>query len=921
MKPAKLASPDHIRSGSAAKPKSAKREKSVSPRHVSSTPSMGAVSDIESLTLKISASPVHDSAVRHRKSTNSGRVARSPSAQTSTDEEFQTPTAKPTSSISSGRVRRSSAAKRQKSASPHHVRSARGIQTSTDAEFQTPQTATPVVSHRVASDSDAKRQISASPRRSADFVVASPPGLSSPAHDANTAVTWTTTADASARRSRGSITKHHKSPSPGHADIAASEASTDNTSISVSFQPTPSTSTMTPLLSSHKLSTKRGVKRSGGSLEEPPRKQLGVSFGPDMSPELFDHRLPPITPVKRGATPQQISMSSSALKPLLKGRQSVGTTVAEETESTTVSPKVTKSPKHRAKSTGPGLVTLDSNVTTATASAARRSVPGTSIAADDDSARVLVDFTTTPKSAKRRSKSVKHNLKVSEAYVKETSPTPQKFVTKGRRSSAGILAAEETEDVEPDKSPKSAKRCVQSAERSSDTLAKKDSKMGKKRSKSLSAIEDQEPDIQGKRKKGTSVKRSRSIIGSTDEMAGGENLESEQSKNLLAAAGRDQSSTASPDRAVKRTPQKPVRYRSPTHETGSTKIAVQSLVLARSRSPVKVVAAAHYQPTTTSPERLSKRTPQKPFRYRSPTLEAGSIKVKGSKQIAVAKRARSLSLEIPASKIIDSGISMKAKPASSKRDISPQIMHSTPAVAIAVSPKTLSGSKQLTNVSVMSKDMTTPMSAKKRISLTGSGKKSSKKVNSPVSPRPVLGEISSFSASGKKQKSGGDGKREKSSEGTTLARAITPGRMVAMRAVFGHTMTPKLKIATNDVSFKFSSSPTASSAKKREMATVKPGSGQKSATQLNKAKVASLKKSAGKSTAKKTLWSEVVRRTATTQKSAPKIIKPVIRMTQKTAAVMVVVSMVCCYSSCHTLVSTCHNSVNYDPSISAASSF
>jgi len=58
--------------------------------------------------------------------------------------------------------------------------------------------------------------------------------------------------------------------------------------------------------------------------------------------------------------------------------------------------------------------------------------------------------------------------------------------------------------------------------------------------------------------------------------------------------------------------------------------------------------------------------------------------------------------------------------------------------------------------------------------------------------------------------------------------------------------------------------------------------------------VVSSKKSTRKSTAKKTLWSEVVRRETTTQKGGAKIVKPVIVKSQKIkAAVTAVVSIIC----------------------------
>ncbi|KAG8435501.1 hypothetical protein GDO86_013439 [Hymenochirus boettgeri] len=55
------------------------------------------------------------------------------------------------------------------------------------------------------------------------------------------------------------------------------------------------------------------AKRRSSELElpEPPSKRKRVSFGGHLSPELFDKRLPPNSPLKRGATPARRSLSIS----------------------------------------------------------------------------------------------------------------------------------------------------------------------------------------------------------------------------------------------------------------------------------------------------------------------------------------------------------------------------------------------------------------------------------------------------------------------------------------------------------------------------------------------------------------------------------------------------------------------------------
>jgi len=134
---------------------------------------------------------------------------------------------------------------------------------------------------------------------------------------------------------------------------------------------------------------------------------------------------------------------------------------------------------------------------------------------------------------------------------------------------------------------------------------------------------------------------------------------------------------------------------------------------------------------------------------------------------------------------------------------------------------------------------------------------------------------------------------------------MTPSKMVAMRAVFGREVTPKLKMPNDETSS--SRSKTATFASDGKKASTKAGVSPKSVTKQSGVKVTSLKKSVRKSTAKKTLWSEVVKRAAAAQKSGPKIVKPVIvkvrKMKAAATAVVSIVSQCCiCVASCYSVL-------------------
>ncbi|XP_030060819.1 proliferation marker protein Ki-67 [Microcaecilia unicolor] len=59
-------------------------------------------------------------------------------------------------------------------------------------------------------------------------------------------------------------------------------------------------------------------------LSQPPTKRKRVSFGGHLSPELFDKRLPPNSPLKKGAIPSRLSLSFSSSSPLATRRKSHG---------------------------------------------------------------------------------------------------------------------------------------------------------------------------------------------------------------------------------------------------------------------------------------------------------------------------------------------------------------------------------------------------------------------------------------------------------------------------------------------------------------------------------------------------------------------------------------------------------------------
>jgi len=774
------------------------------------------------------------------------------------------------------------------------------------------------------------------------------------------------------------------------------------------------------VLSSEKRSAKRGVKRSGGPLEEPPRKQLGVSFGPDMSPEVFDQRLPPITPIKRGATPRRISKAESVLKPLLKGRHSaVGSTVSEDIEHAAVSvasAKAAKFTKRYSLSTEHSGVTLEANtkVTADSAVKGKRSGSRMSVAEEPRYVMVSADSPQSVKSAKRRSKSVERSVDAVEQSMEQVTPVAQKPVLKGRVSSA---VRSEAEGVEVSLgTPKAAKRQSQSAEEHfSETVQFsgkiKPVKSTKKRSKSLTIVDDLEVEPERVTEKDMSVNRSKSaakvkevvvaggpkypvkvtdrpVAASPDRLKktprtafhyrsptletgsvkvkGSKKIALTSPKRarsvspLNAAAGGDSQLIAVSPVTTKRAPHMLFHYRSPTLETGSVKVKgskkidLTSPKRARSVSPLNAVARGRGQPVAVPPV-LAKRTPQKPLRYRSPTLETGSVEIKGSTKTAspAAKRARSLSVERPAvvttstsktdgrlpatlsshsSRIATKGkltaVDMESSPTSYKRSRSPLVLHSTPAVVTDVLPATLPERMQKSVavtppqksslVVTPPRGTTTPVSVKKRKSLTASGQKGKTSPNVySVSPSSVKKASSSRLDSSKTSSSPGSHKRlktvssesslsqdsvETSSESTASSSVITPGRMVAMRAVFGREMTPKLKLPGGMSPSGFSQK-TASSARKSEKAAAKLVSTPKTATRRSAAKV----KSSGKST--KVLWSEVVRRAAKTRKSGakpvmmkarksgPKILKPVVgkaRKVQDTVKPVVCIAFCCC---------------------------
>ena len=91
---------------------------------------------------------------------------------------------------------------------------------------------------------------------------------------------------------------------------------------------------------------KRKAEKESVDVVPPSAKRKRVSFGPKLSPELFVKKLPPSTPVRRGALPPQVIESPKpAQSPLLKRRSVAAPKTSPIKEETTVTPKVTPAKK------------------------------------------------------------------------------------------------------------------------------------------------------------------------------------------------------------------------------------------------------------------------------------------------------------------------------------------------------------------------------------------------------------------------------------------------------------------------------------------------------------------------------------------------------------------------------------------------
>ncbi|XP_051778225.1 proliferation marker protein Ki-67 [Erpetoichthys calabaricus] len=93
-----------------------------------------------------------------------------------------------------------------------------------------------------------------------------------------------------------------------------------------------------PSPTSNQISTRK--RRSGehfAKLSEPPTKRKRVSFGGHLSPEIFDRRLPPNSPLKKGAAPLRLSLSvmkkkkKTITKPSRYSISVVGSSMMKET--------------------------------------------------------------------------------------------------------------------------------------------------------------------------------------------------------------------------------------------------------------------------------------------------------------------------------------------------------------------------------------------------------------------------------------------------------------------------------------------------------------------------------------------------------------------------------------------------------------
>ncbi|CAH2322320.1 proliferation marker Ki-67 [Pelobates cultripes] len=123
--------------------------------------------------------------------------------------------------------------------------------------------------------------------------------------------------------------------------------------------------TETTAIGSKKSPRKR---RSGElALPEPPMKRKRVSFGGHLSPELFDKRLPPNSPLKRGATPARRSLSISTPRAVIRKSFGLKQSVIKEMhdlQSLRVgSPSITPDKKYLATGSRISTTTASNSIT------------------------------------------------------------------------------------------------------------------------------------------------------------------------------------------------------------------------------------------------------------------------------------------------------------------------------------------------------------------------------------------------------------------------------------------------------------------------------------------------------------------------------------------------------------------------------
>lgn len=196
---------------------------------------------------------------------------------------------------------------------------------------------------------------------------------------------------------------------------------------------------------------KSGRKRKSTDSAAPSAKKKRISFGPTLSPEMFDKKLPPITPVRRGTAPRRLSepMSVASPKSLLKRKSLAAfrfeSTIAEESpkkstpEKGAVSPNNRKSPKTTPKVKSPKSTPKTKSPTSSKSTPGKRSPKSTPVRAKSPGRSPKI---ASPKSKTTPVKSPKSSNKSNNADTSYTglaelmkTPTVATSTQKDKRSS------------------------------------------------------------------------------------------------------------------------------------------------------------------------------------------------------------------------------------------------------------------------------------------------------------------------------------------------------------------------------------------------------------------------------------------------------------------------------------------------------